>query len=305
MAEGWHVSGTTRTHEKQQELIAKGMDVHIFDGTTAMDQAGVDALQKSTHIISTIDPDYRTGKDCVLIHHIDDINQSERFVVGYLSSIAVYGNRPDELLNQNSEPNPKTPRSIGRHQIEQQWQQIKNSTLFRCGGIYGPDRIPFDDFLEPATQQNPETIISDWIICTMNDQPNRKVHHIHIDDLSGAVATAFNNDKVIPIINLVDTAPVTTSNLMMHVARIAGIDDYLDKNNSTIKNMGIKNQFIKSFFSTYAEFDNSQIGNELGYRMKYPSVLEGTNMLIAQKVVKNRNFQTLTLPTPQRSPTPR
>src|SRR5262245_6624910 len=90
-ADGWRVTGTCRTLDRQAELARRGITAHIFDRGRPLEDADT-VLAGVTHVLSSVPPD--SHGDPVLegygaaLAHLPGLRW-----LGYLSTTGVYGDR--------------------------------------------------------------------------------------------------------------------------------------------------------------------------------------------------------------------
>src|SRR5690554_3433358 len=83
------VAGTVRSLDKAQLLKSRGIDAHVFDGTTPSATLG-SSLRASTHVIFSIAPS--EAGDPALLHHRADLDAAPNLQwLCYYSTIGVYG----------------------------------------------------------------------------------------------------------------------------------------------------------------------------------------------------------------------
>src|SRR5262245_40840216 len=73
LVQGWRISGTCRTPEKQAELKALGIDAHRFDRARPLADAPA-TLRAVTHLLSSVPPDAQ-GDPVIDLHRaaIDEV----------------------------------------------------------------------------------------------------------------------------------------------------------------------------------------------------------------------------------------
>ncbi|MGH6943613.1 MAG: SDR family NAD(P)-dependent oxidoreductase, partial [Geminicoccaceae bacterium] len=88
-ADGWQVAGTTRSTERQAELLAEGIETHLFARDRPLEEPAA-ALAGTTHLLTSIAPD--EAGDLVLDHHRIDLQRCGTIAwAGYLGTTGVYG----------------------------------------------------------------------------------------------------------------------------------------------------------------------------------------------------------------------
>ncbi|GAQ81222.1 hypothetical protein KFL_000740220 [Klebsormidium nitens] len=152
--EGWNVTGTCRSEEKKEALIAKSLPAVIFDtdGEIGLESDGLAALRSATHLIASIPPVGDFDQDPALALHAQQIHEAARnglSWIGYLSTTGVYGDWDGAWVDESTEPRPSNARAAARLRAEEAWLSIGREAnvpvhVFRLGGIYGPSRSAID-----------------------------------------------------------------------------------------------------------------------------------------------------------------
>ena len=169
------IIGTSRSPEK---LPNGPWQAIAFDGLSAS-QILLRELQSSTHLIVSIAP----GEGDPVLAAIPELLSGMPHLqwIGYLSTVGVYGNHDGAWVDEDSEPQPVSARSIARLQAENAWQSEAEKAavplaVFRLSGIYGPGRNAF------------VTIEKGWSRRLI--KPGQVFNRIHRDDIAKAVASA-------------------------------------------------------------------------------------------------------------------
>ena len=98
--------------------------------------AVVGALERASHVLSSVPPDRATGLDPVLNTYGRDF---PRAWYGYLSSTGVYGDADGAWVDENSPTG--TGRRSARSDADALWLEL-GARVFRLPGIYGPGLDP-------------------------------------------------------------------------------------------------------------------------------------------------------------------
>lgn len=205
------IAGTTRDPVRAAALRAEGIAVHIFDG----DRHNADvaaALMRATHVLASVPP---AGEaDPVLaVHGADLVAAPDLVWVGYLSSVAVYGNYGGAWVSERSTPHPKTERAVRRRKAELAWQRFGIDhdipvAVFRIAGIYGPGRNAFAALSEGRAHR---------VI-----KPGQVFNRIHVDDIAAAVAAGLLKSDG-GVFNLADDEPSPPQDVVAYAAGLMGV----------------------------------------------------------------------------------
>lgn len=175
------------------------------------------------------------------------------FLIVYLSSIGVYGDRAGAWVEESTPPEPDTER--GRILLEAENQVLESgfpTVIFRLGGIYGPGRNP----LKRLRKQEGEAQGRDaWL------------NLIHLDDIVGAMEVLFNKGKEGNVYLGVDDEPAKRSEIYAWLAlqpdfESAALPGILKI--GPVSGKRCANQKLKA----------------LGYSLRYPTFREGYQDLL-------------------------
>ncbi len=212
MREGWQVSGTTRSAEKQRALSNKGMRVFLFERGRPLDDA-VKALTGVTDVLSSVPPDGEG--DPVLDHHHDDLVAMEGVRwLGYLSTTGVYGDTGGAAVDETATLRPTTERSRRRVAAERRWLDLYHSNGlpvhgFRLAGIYGPGR----NVLDQARAGTARRI----------EKPGQVFSRIHVDDVASIVRASMARPEPGGIYNVCDDEPAEPSAVVLYACELLGL----------------------------------------------------------------------------------
>ena len=142
---GWKVFGTSRTKDNFSNIEKSGA-IPILWGSDELRSV----IKESTLVLSSVAP--KNGNDPVIQMYGDDLKENSRQIewAGYLSTIGVYGDTKGEWVSESSPLKPSTNRGIARVNAEKKWLKynLLPTHIFRLGGIYGPNRSPFQKVLQ-------------------------------------------------------------------------------------------------------------------------------------------------------------
>ena len=202
-AAGFTVIATSRNPEGQG--APPGVTIIPFD-------AAAPAIAAATHIIATAAPDEHG--DPVLARYAAQITAAPNLrYIGYLSTTGVYGNADGAWVDEDSPPNPQSPRAHRRVAAEAAWSNFPAKTIdiFRLAGIYGPGRSMFDD-LRAGTARR--------VV-----KPNHLFGRIHRDDIAQGVLQALQRPATqgVTIFNFSDDDPAASTDVVVEAARLLNL----------------------------------------------------------------------------------
>jgi nucleoside-diphosphate-sugar epimerase len=191
-------------------------------------------------------------------------NSSQIKWAGYLSTIGVYGDTKGEWVNESSPLKPSTNRGIARVNAEKKW--LKNnflpSHIFRLGGIYGPNRGPFQKVLQGKAVK---------II-----KPGQVFSRMHILDIVQTLLASISQPKPHSIYNLCDDNPAPPQDVLSYAAKLLSVDQpptvrFEDADLS---------EMARSFYAENKRVSNQLIKSELGVDLSYPDYKVGLESLL-------------------------
>ena len=269
---GYKVSGTVQTSDHLNTLTALSLFTHLFLYSNKKEiECEKDPLlehllvNEITHIISTIAPlREESGIECsefdpVLSLYLTAIQEASQCnFIGYLSSIGVYGEYGDEIINENFPLKTQIARGKRRVSAEADWQSI-GGTIFRLPGIYGPRRGP----LAKIRSGHVRNI----------DLPNRIFHSIHVDDIASSVFMTAHMLKTSEVYNITDDAPVIAAIRIEHAAKLMKIEAPVRQKWEDV--VGDMSEFAKSFYAEGKRVGNTKMHDDLNITLRYPSYITG------------------------------
>ncbi|MDM9627041.1 SDR family oxidoreductase [Rhizobium sp. S152] len=212
LAEGFRVSGTTRSVDKAAALEEHGIVPHVFDGET-LDEALLADMKSATHLVQSIAP---RDSDPLLRLAGDDITKlmPDLRWIGYLSTVGVYGDHKGRWIDEETPCDPVSGRSKERLEAEEGWIETGKrlgipAAVLRLSGIYGPGRNAFCN-LERGTARR--LIKKDQVF-----------NRIRVEDIGSA--TRFLADRGIGgIHNVTDDLPAPPQDIIVEAARLMGVN---------------------------------------------------------------------------------
>ena len=256
---GWKVFGTSRSRDNFSDIEKSGA-IPILWGSEELRSV----IKEATLVLSSVAP--KNDNDPVIQMYGEDLkeNSSQIKWAGYLSTIGVYGDTKGEWVNENSPLKPSTNRGIARVNAEKKW--LKNnflpSHIFRLGGIYGPNRGPFQKVLQGKAVK---------II-----KPGQVFSRMHILDIVQTLLASISQPKPHSIYNLCDDNPAPPQDVLSYAAKLLSVDQpptvrFEDADLS---------EMARSFYAENKRVSNQLIKSELGVDLSYPDYKVGLESLL-------------------------
>jgi nucleoside-diphosphate-sugar epimerase len=252
-AQGWRVSGTTRTPEAAARLGARGFGVHVFDRTQPLDPA---AFADASHILSSVPPD--ASGDAVLDGCGGALARLAPAWVGYLSTTGVYGDRAGDWVDEDAALAPVGERGRRRVAAEAGWRALGLPLhLFRLAGIYGPGRSALDTGRAGRAQR---------IV-----KPGQFFSRIHVEDLASVLAASMARPRPGAVYNVCDDEPAPPHLVIEHACALLGRTPpaVVPLEQAQLSPMA------RSFWDESKRVSNARIKAELGVRLRYPDYRAG------------------------------
>ncbi len=182
----------------------------------------------------------------------------------YISTSGVYGDCGGAVVPETRPPHPQTARALRRVDAERRlraWGARSGVpvSILRVPGIYAADRLPIAR-LQRGTP-------------TLRDEDDGYVNHLHADDLARLVIAALNHAAPGRAYNAVDDLPQKMGEYFDLVADRHSLPRPPRIARSEAARVIPAN--LLSFMSESRRLSNHRIKQELRFRLRYPSVLEG------------------------------
>jgi nucleoside-diphosphate-sugar epimerase len=189
----------------------------------------------------------------------------------YISTSGVYGDCGGAVVTETRPTRPQTARAQRRVDAERRLRAwgarsgVKVSVL-RVPGIYAADRLPLAR-LERGTP-------------ALRDEEDSYVNHVHADDLARMVIAALNHASPGRTYNAVDDLPQKMGDYFDLVADRYGM--IRPPRIARSEAVRVIPENLLSFMSESRRLSNQRIKQELRFRLRYPSVLEGIGAGVAR-----------------------
>ncbi len=266
-ATGWTITGTSTSSAGAARIGERGYRGLVFDGASPSPDVRA-ALADATHVLLSIPP--AAEGDPAFVHHAADIARATKLGwIGYLSTVAVYGDQRGGWVDETSPPNPMSERGKRRLAAENAWLTLgarsgKTVMVFRLPGIYGPGRSMLDDVADGTARR---LIKKDQVF-----------NRIHVDDIAGAVEAAIQRPRAGGIFNVVDDEPGPPQDVVSFAADLLGRAPPPDMPFEDAK----LSPMARSFYSENKRVRNARLKAELGYTLAYPTYREGLRAIAAR-----------------------
>ncbi len=227
------------------------------------------AIAAATHIIVTAAPD--ENGDPVLARYAAAIAAAPNLrYIGYLSTTGIYGNRDGGWVDEDTPPDPTSPRARRRVAAEAAWAKFPVAVdIFRLAGIYGPGRSMFDDLRAGAARR---------VV-----KPGHLFGRIHRDDIAQGVIKAIqrNPSPGVQKFNFSDDEPAASADVVVEAARLLGVTppEPVPYEIAAAK----MSPMALSFWAENRRVANAKTKAALGLAWRYPSYREGLAAILAEE----------------------
>lgn len=243
----------TSLRSRGWEIIATGSagDVDFADGDAVRE-----ALAGCVHVLSSVPPDGKSGKDPVLEAYRSDLEGKR---LAYLSSTGVYGDAGGAWVDESSPTG--TGRRSARTFADARWLELE-ARVFRLPGIYGPGRSALDRVREGRARRI--------------DMPGQVFSRAHVDDIARAVTMALEQDAPPGPYNISDDLPASGNAVTEHACRLLGVPppplETLDEADLS--------PMARGFYEENRRVASGRAKRVLGWRPRFPTYVEGLGALV-------------------------
>ena len=256
---GWRVFGTSRTKDNFSNIEKSGATPILWGSNDLRS-----VIRETALVLSSVSPVNKS--DPVIKMYGDDLKENSNQIkwAGYLSTISVYGDTKGKWVDESSPLKPSTNRGIARVNAEKAW--FKNNFLpthiFRLGGIYGPNRSPFQKVLQG-------TVVK--II-----KPGQVSSRKHIRDIVQTLLASISKPKPYSIYNLCDDNPAPPQDVLSYAAKLLSVEQppTVSFEDADLSEMA------RSFYAENKRVSNNLIKSELGVNLMYPDYKAGLESLL-------------------------
>ena len=256
---GWRVFGTSRSKDNFSDIEKSGA-IPILWGSAELRSI----IKETALVLSSVSPENES--DPVIQMYGEDLKENSRQIkwAGYLSTIGVYGDTKGKWVNESSQLKPSTNRGIARVNAEKKWLKYNPlpTHIFRLGGIYGPNRGPFQRVLQGKAVK---------II-----KPGQVFNRIHIHDIVEILLASISQPKPYSIYNLCDDNPAPPQDVLSYAAKLLSVDQ---PPTVRFKDADLS-EMARSFYAENKRVSNQLIKSELGVELIYPDYKAGLKNLL-------------------------
>jgi len=268
MAEGGTVIGTSRTPEGAARLTQRGIDALVFNGTSDLEPMRA-AIARASHVLVSVAPDPGSGiTDPTLVRLSADLAAANLDWVGYLSTVGVYGDHGGGWVDETTDPEPRSSRSVARLAAENAWRAFADASswrlhIYRLAGIYGPGRSPLQKLRDGTARR---------II-----KPGQVFNRIHAADIAQTVLAGMAGRGTDTVYNVTDDEPAPPQDVIAFAAECAGlpVPAAIDFETAELSPMA------RSFYGENKRVSNARLRDALGVVLRFPTYREGILALAA------------------------
>ncbi|MEO0462395.1 MAG: SDR family NAD(P)-dependent oxidoreductase [Pseudomonadota bacterium] len=222
--------------------------------------AVIAALERATHVLSSVPPDRTAGVDPVLESYGAALKGRALF---YLSSTGVYGDQRGAWVDEATPTVVETGagRRNARAEADAGWL-LGGARVFRLPGIYGPGRSALDRVREGKARRI--------------DLPDQVFSRVHVDDIASGVVAAMEQNAPAGAYNLGDDLPASGNAVTEYACQLLGLEppplETLEEANLS--------DMARGFYAENRRVANGKAKRALGWRPQYPTYFEGLSVLL-------------------------
>lgn len=212
------------------------------------------ALERASHVLSSVPPDRESGSDPVLNTYGDALTHDW---LGYLSSTGVYGDAQGAWVDES------TPTGGGRRSArtdcDAQWMK-RGARVFRLPGIYGPGRSALDRVRSGKANRI--------------DIPGQVFSRVHVDDIVSGVIAGL--DAPAGAYNLGDDLPCSQNRVIEEACHLLGVEP---PPLQTLEEADLS-PMAQGFYAENRRVANGKAKRVLGWELRYPDYRAGLRSLL-------------------------
>ena len=219
-----------------------------------------DAVERATHIASSVPPDRATGNDPVLASYGEVLKGRALY---YLSSTGVYGDQQGAWVDEATPTVVHTGagRRNARAEADSAWLSL-SARVFRLPGIYGPGRSALDRVRDGRARR-----IS---------LPGQVFSRCHVDDIASGVVAALTSDAPPGAYNLGDDLPISGNAVTEHACALLGVEP---PKMESLKEAKLS-PMAQGFYGENRRVANGKAKRVLGWKPQYSTYIEGLASLL-------------------------
>ena len=213
------------------------------------------AIERATHILSSVPPDRKAGGDPVLDTYGEALRGHELY---YLSSTGVYGDAGGAWVDESTPTVAETGagRRNARAEADKGWLDM-GARSFRLPGIYGPGRSALDRVRDGRARRI--------------DLPGQVFSRVHVDDIVSGVVAAMVQKAQRGAYNLGDDLPASGNAVTEHACQLLGIEP---PPLETLKEANLS-EMARGFYAENRRVANGKAKRVLGWKPAYPTYFDG------------------------------
>lgn len=218
------------------------------------------ALDRASHVLSSVPPDRSSGDDPVLTSYGEQIKGRPLY---YLSSTGVYGDQEGAWVDEATPTIAQTGagRRNARAEADAKWMEL-GARVFRLPGIYGPGRSALDRVKAGKARRI--------------DLQGQVFSRVHVDDIVSGVVAALTKDSPAGAYNLGDDLPASGNAVTEYAAALLGLEP---PKLETLEEANLS-EMARGFYAENRRVANGKAKRVLGWQPKYPTYIEGLASLL-------------------------
>lgn len=255
----WRIFALTSQPDRCQQLRAAGAIPLVAN----LDQpASLARLAGLANVVIYLAPPPSSGVLDTRSRHLAAVLGAGTRLV-YISTSGVYGDCGGAEVIETRPVAPRNPRAVRRVDAEQVWRDWarrthSSLTILRVPGIYAADRLPLERLKKGSPALLPEQDVY--------------TNHIHADDLARLVVHTVWHGAPNRVVHAVDNSDLKMGEYFDLVA-----DHYQLPRPPRLSRSELSAQVspvMLSFMSESRRLSNLRLRQELGFRLRYPRVID-------------------------------
>ena len=260
---------TTTSREESKNKKFENINYESFQLTEKnFDNNFITKLEEADHILISIAP---TNGDDLVIKNFQKYFKSKKLKwVTYLSATSVYGDHGGEWVDESSETKPTSLNGIERLRVEKKWMKLATEfdlpfQIFRLSGIY-------------SNQYNILTRLKSGEVKIINKK-NHFFSRIHVEDIANILSNSLKFFKKNEVYNISDDKPASSEEVTMYGVKLLGVNKP-----KIIEINEIESEMLKNFYKDSKKVNNKKMKEFFGYKLKYPTYVEGLNHIFNNSI---------------------
>lgn len=263
-----------RSGRSESSLQTAGIRTLCSDLDGAPDPASQPLLAAAADhaaVVFLVPPPDRGATDPRLEAFLEQLSGATPAVFVYISTTGVYGDADGATVDEKTPVAPVNDRSRRRVAAEsaaQAWCVARGvrCVILRVPGIYGPHRLP----LERLQRREP----------ALRDEDAGPGNRIHVDDLVAAIVAAIDHPPAQGTYNVTDGDHSSTTSYLQLTAAAAGLPPPVLVSRAEARERIPPGML--SFLLESRRVDNRRMRDELGLRLRYPTLQSGIVASLAE-----------------------